>query len=209
MTDDALEQRNDKMLAQIHPSIRPKVAAVMKDLRGHGWRPRIQQAHRSAEQQANYVAAGNSKVKFSYHMATGKNGKPEALAADILDDDNLTYQDEDDARRFHLRLAASAWAHGLNTGTLWGLGQAKKAAVLAAVAAKDWDAVVVLGWDAGHVECKGITLAQARRGIRPEVRVSISWDLSGDPAGRDPGKPRRPHETPSSAASTPGGDRSA
>jgi hypothetical protein len=113
------------------------------------------------------IAKGVSRVRFSFHMATGRDGTPEALAADILDDDNPLGSDPAKERRFCLMLAGSAWAHGLNTGTLWGLGHADRAEVIAAVAGKDWEANVGLGWDAGHVEVKGITPAKAKRGQRP------------------------------------------
>ena len=165
MTDDALTKRNQKMLAQLHPGIRAKVAAVLSDLRGHGWRPRIQQALRTQAEQMENVRKGVSRTKNSYHLY--------GLAADILDDDNPLGADRIKERRFCLMLASSAWAHGLGTGTLWGLSVADAAKVVAAISGKDWDATCGLGWDAGHVEVKGITLAQAKQGVRPPVPKSI------------------------------------
>ena len=40
-------------------------------------------------------------------------------------------------------------------------------AIDAAVAARDWDAQVKIGWDPTHVEPVGLTIAQAKSGERP------------------------------------------
>ncbi len=165
MTDDELLARNGAMLTQCHPFIREKVAAVLGDLSGHGYRPRIQQAWRSASEQAGNVSRGVSKVSWSYHMAAGAGGVPESLAADLVDDSDPT-QAGSGADRFFLMLSGSAWGHGLNTGVLWGLSAGERSVLIAAVSGKDWGNGCALGWDAGHVEVRGISLGAAKRGVR-------------------------------------------
>jgi hypothetical protein len=140
MTDSALKSRNEKMITELWPALRPKVKAILEDMKGHGFRPRIQVAYRTLAQQLATVASGNSWVTWSYHMAKNSDGSKGALAADIIDDD-LLYN----SSRFFELLEKSAKSHGLETGRGW----RKK--------------------DPAHVQYPEsiITLSRAKKGARP------------------------------------------
>jgi hypothetical protein len=73
-------------------------------VRGWGWRS-------IAAQEAAF-AAGHSKLKFGFHNVTGANGRPEALAVDLLDDDAPV----NPGKPYLLRLAAAAGDAGLVSG---------------------------------------------------------------------------------------------
>jgi hypothetical protein len=66
-----------------------------------------------------------------------------------------------------LRLAAAAEAQGLTTGIRWGLKAVLRKGIDNAIAAKDWNAPVKIGWDPSHIEPTGITPEQAAAGKRP------------------------------------------
>jgi hypothetical protein len=162
MTAIQLRARNRAMLRALDPAIRDKIEAVLADLQGHGFRPRIQDAWRSPAEQRALYDKGRSRVKFGFHNVTVA-GRASALAADILDDDHPLAP----SRRFLLQLFASASAHGLTTGLMWGLSAKEAARTQAAVHNRNWDAQACIGWDPCHVQVVGITIAQARRGERP------------------------------------------
>lgn len=68
---------DDPRLAELEPRFRRDVAAVLAELAGLGWQPRIASARRSAEEQEEKVRRGNSRSLASAHR-TGR-------AADIVD----------------------------------------------------------------------------------------------------------------------------
>lgn len=158
--------RNAERLSELHPWLRPKVAAVLRDLEGHGWRPRIHQAWRSTAEQAEAYRLGRSKLRWGFHQATGAAGAPEALAADIVQDD-APYREP---RQYLLMLASSARAHGLETGIRFGLTYRQVLRVRKAVADRDWGFGGPIGWDGWHVQPppRTLTVAQARAGKRPK-----------------------------------------
>lgn len=163
MNEAARRQRNQQRLQELYPTFASRVAATIAELEGEGWRPRIQDAWRSPLAQLAAWEAGHSKLKWGFHNATGAGGKPEALAVDMLDDDApLT-----PGKPYLLRLAAAAENAGLTTGIRWGLGKALARAVDDAIANREWHAPVKIGWDPTHVEPTGLTVAQAREGLRP------------------------------------------
>lgn len=136
MTDHDLAVRNAAKLAEINPAARPKFKAVLTDLQTHGWRPRIQCAFRSKRDQMAAFRSGASRVTWGYHNAMNAHGAPDALAADILDDDNPL----DPPAKFKGHLRASARVHGL---------------------------AAPLDWDPCHVQITGISIEEARQGLRP------------------------------------------
>ncbi len=148
MTDEKLEAVNLERIHSLDKTFALKVSAVLTDLERHGYRPRIQEGYRSPADQLEAYNTGHSKLKFGFHNITGQGGSPRACAVDILDDDRPLSA----STRFNLMLASSAWAHELDTGTLWGLTARQRGVVLAAVAAKEFDKPVRLGWDEGHVQ---------------------------------------------------------
>lgn len=140
---------------ELHPLFRPKIAAVIHDMEGKGLRPRIQEAFRSPSDQLHAFNTGHSKLKFGYHNIT-KDGKPAALAVDMLDDDSPA----DEGTRYLLILASAAESHGLHTGIRWGVPDRLQLAIDKAIAQKDWNAKVKVGWDPTHTE--PTTYASAR-----------------------------------------------
>jgi hypothetical protein len=155
--------RNETKLQEMHPVFRKKVKSVLIELEQAGLRPRIQEAWRSEEMQKEAFKRGTSKVEFGYHNATAKDGTKEALAADIIDDDNPSGLN----LPYILHLAAAADHNGLESGVRWDLDDTKLAGLNQAIADKDWDAKVYIGWDPLHVEIKGLTLAEVKNGKRP------------------------------------------
>jgi hypothetical protein len=153
------------MLQRINPKLRPKISAILTDLEGHGDQPIIDAGvYRSPGEQLAKFRDGYSKIRWSFHNATDRHGKADALAADITD----ARWGWDSPQSFWLRLAASAQAHGLESGIYWGLRADQRAAITAAIAARNWTpGNISLGWDVAHVQVKGISLRQAKWGARP------------------------------------------
>jgi hypothetical protein len=158
------KQRNTERIAELWPSFGKKIKAVIAALEAEGLRPRIQDAWRSPQDQLKAFNSGNSRLKFGFHNVTGDNGKKEALAVDMLDDNHpLSIGTE-----FLLHLAAAAEAQGLVTGIRWDLPKNLVDGIDAAIASKNFKAPVKVGWDPTHVEPTGITPSQAKAGKRPE-----------------------------------------
>ena len=88
MKEPARVERNKQRLGECFPVFAKRVANVIKDMETLGFRPRIQDAHRTIEDQLKAFNNGFSDVKFGFHNVTGATGKPESLAVDLLDDDH-------------------------------------------------------------------------------------------------------------------------
>ncbi len=164
MQEAARQQRNKDLLAELFPIFGRRVEAIISELEASGLRPRIQDAWRPPEAQLEAFNSGHSKLKYGFHNVTGANGEKEALAVDLLDDDNPLAS----SRPYLLRLAAAARREGLVSGIRWGLPPSLRAAVDQAIDAKDWNANVKLGWDPTHLQPTGITVSQAKAGQRPD-----------------------------------------
>ncbi len=155
--------RNVNMLAEMYPAYRVRLQAVLTELESLGYRPRIQQAWRSIADQLDAYRRGYSQVQYGFHNVTGANGTKEALAADVLDDDQpLTAK-----THFMLHLLAAAEKNGLTTGIRWGLSDDKVKAINDAIASGNWNVPIHVGWDPLHVEIAGISIAEAKQGKRP------------------------------------------
>lgn len=163
MNEPGRQARNQQMLLELYPTFREPVRELLRKLEAVGFRPRIQQAWRSPEQQLEAYRSGHSKLRFGFHNVTGAQGQKEALAVDLLDDDAPLAP----SARYLLYLAACAEELGLATGIRWGLPILMREAVTRAIALKDFDAPVKIGWDPTHVEPTGGTALQAQRGWRP------------------------------------------
>jgi hypothetical protein len=163
MTEAARAKRNAEKLNQLFPTFAARLKKVIADLESQGIRPRIQDAHRSLEDQLKAFEAGNAKVKFGFHNVTGSDGTPESLAVDMLDDDHPLAP----SVKYLLQLAAAAQKQKLETGILWGLPSALQEGVKTAIAAGDFEAKVKVGWDPTHVQPTGITIQEAKNGKRP------------------------------------------
>ena len=108
--------------------------------------------------------SGHSKLKFGFHNVTGKTGKKESLAVDLLDDNSPLKP----SSAYVLRVTAVAEMHGLTTGARWGLPSNLANALDAAIAIQAWKAPVKVGWDPIHIEPANFTPEQAAEGARPD-----------------------------------------
>jgi len=163
MTEPKRKLQNEAKLKELYPTFAARLRKVINHLEAEGVRPRIQDAWRSPVDQLKAFTSGNSKLKFGFHNVTGAAGQKESLAVDMLDD-NAPLKP---STEYLLRLAAAAQKHGLSTGVLWGLPAPLQKGVKEAIAAKNFKAVVKVGWDPTHIEPTGITPAEAKAGKRP------------------------------------------
>ena len=137
----------DPKLAQLNPKFAIKVAAVLADLRGKGWDATIAEAWRSPASQLRKFRRGFSKVRWGFHCATTQGGKPDALAADIVDQRWYWRMPVLKLRLYRKHIMSSAKAHGLTSGATWrGFG---------------------LWGDFAHLQWKGISIEEAKAGKRP------------------------------------------
>ena len=160
--------RNQQMLAGMYPTFRTRVEAVLKELEGYGLRPRIQESWRSPADQLEAFRTGHSQLLYGFHNVTGVTGAKEALAADIIDDNNPTSLN----LPYIIHLVAAAENNELTTGIYWNISDESVAAIHTAVATKNWNAKVKIGWDPLHVEATGLTTAEAKAGKRPYEAVN-------------------------------------
>ncbi len=166
--------RNTQMLAECYPSFRVRVQAVLTELESYHYRPRIQEAWRSISDQLQAYKSGHSQVQYGFHNVTGPNGEKEALAADIYDDDNPLSLKLD----YVLHLAAAAQHNGLTTGVYWNLPDNQVAEINEAIATQNWSAKVHVGWDPLHTEVTGMTIQDAKNGVRPPMPDATSTSAS-------------------------------
>lgn len=163
MKEEARLARNVQRLGECFPPFAVVVRRIITSLEAQGFRPRIQDAWRSLEDQKKAKESGNSGVLFGFHNPTGAGGVKEALAVDLLDDDKPLAS----RKHYLIALAIAAQDNGVDTGILWNLKTAPRNAVKAAIAARNIHADVALGGDPTHIEPVGITIAQAKKGVRP------------------------------------------
>jgi hypothetical protein len=183
--------RNEQMLTEMYPAFRTRVQGVLKEMESYGYRPRIQEAWRSAQAQMDAFRSGRSQIMYGFHNVTSTGGAKEALAADIYDDNNPTSL----KLPFILHLTAAAENNELSTGARWDLSPTRLAAFDAAIVKQDWNAKVYIGWDPLHVEVTGITTKEALDGKRPYQETIPPDDTtggtpgSGDNGNTDTGQP--------------------
>lgn len=162
MTEEARVVRNRQRMGELNPVFRHRLSTVIALMQRDGYRPRIQEAWRSPDVQLAAFHSGHSMLRFGFHNVTTADGRPDALAADVLDDDAPL----EPRRTFVLALAKYARANGLDTGVDWGLPESIRAALNAAIAKSEpWEGKI--GWDPLHVQWDGITIQQVMAGLRP------------------------------------------
>lgn len=162
MRDEDRSARNRERLQQCHPVFRQIVVRIITTLQEQGFRPRIQDAWRSPEDQEQAYFSGHSKLQWGFHNATTPDGRADALAVDLLDDDHPL----NPARDYLLALAAAAKQYGATTGIAWGLPpNVRNALTVAITTGGKWEKAI--GWDPTHVEMAGLSVADAKRGVRP------------------------------------------
>lgn len=115
---DSSKWSEAKKLDSLDTSLRKKVERVLANLTAEGFKPKIVYAWRSVEVQRQLVAQGHSKVRFSFHNAQYKNGRPRAYAADIIDR-RWAWSDAAMERGFWDALGRIAKAEGLFWGGDW------------------------------------------------------------------------------------------
>jgi len=167
-------QRNLVKISELHPAIRQRMEAVLREMESYGYRPRIQEAWRSPKDQLAAYNAGTSKIKYGFHNVTADDGTKEALAADVWDDDRpFTAK-----THFMLHLLAAAEKNGLTTGIRWSLSDNRIKLIEDAIIQDDWNRPIWVGWDPLHVEVTGLTIQEAEAGKRPEMSET-------EPSGSD------------------------
>lgn len=163
MTEDARKERNRQMLLGANPAFRTQLVGTLLEMQDSGYRPRLQCVWRSVEDEAAAHLGGHSDVTFGFHNTTTPDGKPDALAADVLDDNAPLSPSRD----YVMTLVRAARAHGLDTGILWHLPENVRHALDYTIrSGGEWTGHGV-GFDPCHVQCTGITIEQARDGERP------------------------------------------
>lgn len=150
MTEASRKSNNSAKINQLHRPLRVKVLAVLSDLEGHGYRPRIQEAYRTPADQLEDYNKGTSHLKFGFHNITYPTGLPASCAADIYNDD-MPLADVPN-HPFFLMLASSAESHGLVSGIYWGLKQNQRDIIKRAIEAKGWNTVYRVGFDPYHIQ---------------------------------------------------------
>lgn len=167
MKEAARIERNKQRLTECFPTFAKRVADVIADMEAQGFRPRIQDAHRTIAQQLEDLQKGVTTVKFSFHNVTGAGGKPESLAVDILDDD---HPGDNVPRKYLITLASVAKKHELHSGIFFFIHEpapGTRQKLQAAVDALNFDSHVVIGFDPTHLQATGLTIEEAKNGKRP------------------------------------------
>jgi peptidoglycan L-alanyl-D-glutamate endopeptidase CwlK len=82
---DSSRWSQEKKLDSLDNALRKKVVRILARLEAEGFRPKIVYAWRSVAVQQQLVAQGRSRVRFSFHNAQYKSGRPRAHAIDVID----------------------------------------------------------------------------------------------------------------------------
>lgn len=192
--------RNQQKLAEMYPTFRVRVQALVQELESYGLRPRIHEAWRSPSDQMEAFRTGHSQLMYGFHNVTATNGTKEALAADIIDDNNPTKL----VLPYIIHLLAAAEKQDLTTGVYWNLSDQHVAEIHTAVAKQDWNAKIHVGWDPLHVEVTGIRPEEAKAGKRPYETTPTT--PGGGQTNPPPTPPGQPDETPPTGGDTTGGN---
>ena len=163
MNEADRKQRNQQRLTECFPKFAQRVAAVIKDMEALGFRPRIQDGHRTIADQLIAFNNGFSKTKFGFHNITGANGKPESLAVDLLDDDKPLSP----SRKYIILLAGVAQKHGLHSGIFFSLPASLRQGLSKAIEEQNFSPAIKIGFDPTHIEATGLSVAEAKAGKRP------------------------------------------
>jgi hypothetical protein len=148
----------DPKLAELRPEFRVKVAAILDALEAAGFQPKISNALRTKEQQAE-------KVRLGYAMPgaldPGTHGW--GLACDVIDR-RYGWKVCEEAARFFGKLCDLALAAGLTSGGAWfGKGGTRVRPTHHSV----WN-VYGLGWDVAHIEWRDAP-AELRHPYKPDL----------------------------------------
>lgn len=114
---DSSQWTQEKKLASLEPSFRPKIERVIAKLKADGFQPKIVFGWRSVQVQAKLKREGKTKVSFSFHNAQKPDGTPNAWAVDIVD--TRWAWNEPDCHKFFRALGDAGKAEGLVWGGDW------------------------------------------------------------------------------------------
>jgi peptidoglycan L-alanyl-D-glutamate endopeptidase CwlK len=114
---DSSQWTQEKKLASLEPSFRPKIERVIAKLKADGFQPKIVFGWRSVQVQAKLKREGKTKVSFSFHNAQKRDGTPNAWAVDIVD--TRWAWNEPDCHKFFRALGDAGKAEGLVWGGDW------------------------------------------------------------------------------------------
>lgn len=138
-------------ISVLTPDLARKVSAIMCELRGAGFKPRIYESMRTVAEQREMVRRGVSRTMRSKHV--GSPGRVRAV--DIADEKRGWGA----PKEFWLTVGRCALLHGCNWGGLWGLSRPRRTQLKTFLTAKHdyWGAAVDewtggIGWDPAHVE---------------------------------------------------------
>jgi hypothetical protein len=197
VTESQRKARNETILKELWPPLATRVRTILALLEGWGVRPRLQDGWRSLAEQQEKVRLRLSEVPWSLHNATGADGRKEALAVHVYDDDAPL----NPSPAYLLKLLNAARQVGCTTGLLFGLPAAQKARVVELADLQLWSAEYKPGWDALHVEPHGLTEAEAKAGVRPWSN-ELAGGGNGPPSGAS-GEAAIPSPAPTAAAPSP------
>ena len=108
----------DKKLRSLNSDFGTKVKKLVEALEGRQFKPKIFYGWRSVEVQLELYRKGRTKVKFSFHNATLKDGTPNAYAVDIIDS-RYAWNDAPETKEFWKALGEEAKKLGLYWGGDW------------------------------------------------------------------------------------------
>ena len=115
---DSAQWSQAKKLQSMNTQFGIKVQAVIKALEDEGFKPKIFYGWRSVAVQLDLFNRKRSKVKFSFHNATLKDGLPNSYAADIIDS-RYAWSDRPETTKFWEALGKAAKEQGLYWGGDW------------------------------------------------------------------------------------------
>lgn len=164
MKEEARKTRNGQRLAELNPVFRKRLAGIISRLEATGFRPRIQDAWRSPEDQMKAFRSGHSKLRWGFHNATTAAGLPDGLAVDLLDDDSPLAP----GVLYLVSLAREAARDHCQTGIGWGLPPRLRTAMDHLIAStEEPPPKLAIGWDPTHVEPADVSVPEAKAGVRP------------------------------------------
>ena len=165
MIEEKRIERNASKLLECYKPFAECVKALILNMESLRYRPRIQHAWRSPEEQRKLFNEGFSQLQFGFHNVVDRLGNPESLAVDLLDDDFPL-----NTRKIYIiDLARQCKPLGLITGIDWGLPYELKKKLHGVIDTRDLDAIetVKIGWDPCHIQVKNIKLSDVMKGYRP------------------------------------------
>ena len=179
--------KDNKSLDALHPVVAAAWLRVKAKLEADGWQPQVVTCFRSLKSQAEKASSGKSQVTFGNHCAINEKGEPNSQAMDIIDS-RYSYGNnkktiaqigkkatKDKAFKFWAEMAR----YGKMEGFSWGGDFSWKGNKYKKNGDYDPDASKVntkkkyspthIGWDPGHLEMIGKTVAGTKM---PSMRQS-------------------------------------